>query len=223
VHRKWRANTGSRTPAFICPCGSGGRRRDRQRGFPRDFSRSRISQAQEVAPPAKDDGEARNLLLDIWDLLSPDDASFVDRNWDSKVAQDILEFDRCLALEHVADEGKPTDFAFVLGGRFHIHATYVRRNTIPPKGRYALHRPELDEALVTPNTPTPGTLETSPFGGGPMDHATSLMALINHEQCFRVVPAATGVVYANGLFFKPSIDWDAVKDGNLLDHLIVSK
>ena len=182
--------------------------------------------AQEVAPPAKDDGEAQNLLLDIWDLLSPDDASFADRKWDPKVAQDILEFDRCLELERVADEGKPTDFAFVLGGRFHIHATYMRRNTIPPKGRYTLHCPELDEAIVTPNTPTPGTLEQSPFGSGPTDHAASLMALINHEQCFRVIPGSTGVVYANGLFFRPSIDWDAVKegqDGNLLDHLIVSK
>ncbi|MGH8138138.1 MAG: hypothetical protein ACREVV_08090 [Steroidobacteraceae bacterium] len=58
-----------------------------------------------------------------------------------------------------------------------------------------------------------------------MDHATSLMALINQEQCFRVIPAASGLVYANGLFFRPSIDWDAVnmdQEGNLLDHLVVS-
>jgi hypothetical protein len=182
--------------------------------------------AQEVAPPTKDDGEAQNLLLDIWDLLNPDDASFVDRKWDPKMAKEILEFDRCMELERVADEGKPSDFAFVLGGRYPIHATYERRNTIPPKGRYRLQCPELDEALITPNTPTQGTLEISPFGGGPTDRATSLIALINQEQCFRVIPAATGVVYANDLFFKPSIDWDAVnegQDGNLLDHLVVSK
>jgi hypothetical protein len=182
--------------------------------------------AQEVAPPDKDNGEAQNLLLDIWDLLSPDDASFVDRKWNPQVAREILEFDRCLELEQVADEGKPTDFAFVLGGRYHVHATYVRRNTIPPKGRYILRCPELDEALLTPETPTPGTLELSPFGGGPADHAASLMALINHEQCFRVIPGVKDVVYANGLFFRPSIDWEAVEEdteGNLLDHLVVSR
>ncbi len=182
--------------------------------------------AQEVGPPAKDDGEAQNLLLDIWDLLNTDDASFADRKWDPKAAREILEFDRCLELEQVADEGKSTDYAFVLGGRFHIHATYERRNTIPPKGRYRLHCPELDEALVTPETPTPGTLETSPFGGSTGGRATSLMALVNQEQSFRVIPGAGDVVYANELFFRPSIDWDAVdeeRDGNLLDHLIVSK
>jgi len=181
--------------------------------------------AQEVEPPEKDDGEARNILLDIWDLLNSDDISLEDRHWDPKVAKEILEFDRCLELENSAQEGEDSEYAFVLGGKYELRATYTRRNTIPPRGRYTLRCPELDEALLTPKTPSPGTLEISAFGGGYTAHAASLMALINQTQCFRVIPAAEGVVYANGVFFKPSINWEAIRagaQGNLLDLLEIS-
>lgn len=181
--------------------------------------------AQEVEPPVEKEGEAQNILLDIWGLLNPDDSSLERRHWDRKVAQEILEFDRCLEIENVAAAGEPPDYAFVLGGKYHLRATYIRRNTIPPKGRYTLSCAELDEALVTPQTTLPGTLEVSPFGGGKSDHAASIMALINQEQCFRVIPVADGVVYANGVFSRPSIDWDAIRagtHGNLLDVLEIS-
>lgn len=181
--------------------------------------------AQEVEPPLKEDGEAQNILLDIWGLLNPDDSSLEDRHWDRKVAQEILEFDRCLEAENVAADGDPPDYAFVLGGKYQLRATYTRRNSIPPTGRYTLRCAELDEALVTPQTPSPGTLEVSPFGGGPIDRAASLMALINQDQCFRVIPAADGVVYANGVFFRPSIDWEAIREsaqGNLLEIVEIS-
>lgn len=181
--------------------------------------------AQEVEPPDEDDGQAQNILLDIWGLLTPGDSSLEDRHWDREVAKEVLEFDQCLEVRNLAADGEPEDYAFILGGKYFLRATYTRRNTIPPKGRYTLRCDELDEALTTSQTPSPGTLEVSPFGRGAVEPAASLMALINQEQCFRVIPAAADVVYANGVFFKPSIDWDAIRSGapgNLLDLLEIS-
>ncbi|MFZ1905807.1 MAG: DEAD/DEAH box helicase family protein [Steroidobacteraceae bacterium] len=181
--------------------------------------------AQEVGPPDKVNGEAQNLLLDIWGLLNADDAAFANRAWDANVARELLEYDMCLEAENVAEDKDEPEWVFVLGGKYQVRVKYTRRNTIPPKGRYSLHCPALDDALVTPQTATPGTLERSPFGGGPTEHGASLMALINQEQCFRVLPAEEDVVYANGVFFKPSIDWDALRtgaDGNLLEPIVIS-
>jgi superfamily II DNA or RNA helicase len=181
--------------------------------------------AQEVDPPAKADGKAESLLLDIWGLLKTDEAAFAAKEWDPQVAKEILSYDMCLEPENVAPNGEPPDYAFVLGGKYQVRVAYARRNTIPPKGRYRLHCKELDEALITPETEPPGTFERSVFGGGQIEHGASLMALINQEQCFRVIPAVNGVVYANGIFFKPSIDWEAVRleaDGNLLSPIVIS-
>lgn len=179
--------------------------------------------ALEASPPPEAAGKAQSLLLDIWELLNTDDVAFSAKEWDAAVAQRILDYDMCMEAVDVSDEQDGSELAFMLGGKYEIRVKYVLRKTIPPRGRYSLSCGELDAAIVS-GSPTTGTSEISPFGaeGHP---GASLIGLINQKQCFRVIPAEDSLVYANGVFFRPSIDWNAVAadlEGNLLDVITIA-
>lgn len=189
--------------------------------------------AEEVPPPKPPDGKAQNLLLDIWDLLNPEDPSFVDRKWDMDVARKLLDLDLCIeaaseeAEEEVLLEGAFGDEASPGGGPSHfmlgdyqVEVEYIRTNTVPAKGRYKLSCKALDEALISPREEPAETTEVDAFNR-PQRFGKSLVALINQEQAFRVIPKEEGVVYANGVFFKPSIDWKIIGSGQEGDLLSI--
>ncbi|RYG22566.1 hypothetical protein EON82_16720 [bacterium] len=190
--------------------------------------------ALEVSPPVVPEGRPQNLLLDIWDLLNPDEPAFVDRKWDIDIARELLDLDQCIEAVTTETEGEiPTDddddddmaadgsASFMLGD-YKIDVEYIRTSTIPPKGRYKLSCKELDEALISPNDEPAATTEVDPFNR-PQRFGKSLVSLINQEQAFRVIPKQEGVVYANGVFFRPSIDWDVIGSGEEGDLLSIIK
>jgi hypothetical protein len=180
--------------------------------------------ALEVAAPLEKEGTALSLLLDMWELLDPANPAFEERNFSSEQARKILELDMCMTLEKREIDGKEKK-GFVLADEYFVEVKYTRKATIPARGRYRLSCRALDEAIVNRRSTGEETTELDEFSR-PRRFGASLINLINQEQAFRIIPATPRVVYANGIFFKPSINWGAIKNGrpgNLLDHLVVAK
>ena len=185
--------------------------------------------AQETSPPCEEDGAPSSILLDLWDILNPSEEDRDSRLWNQDVIDRWLSLDTCLDV-HIEppeeDWQKPRYFAVFDGHE--IDVSYVHRNTVPPRGRYRLRSESLDGALSKPlKGEAPASEKGDDVFGAAADSEThpdqtttpnlmlEITRVLNREQAFRIIPAASReggdrMIYANGHFFVPSINFSAV-------------
>lgn len=185
--------------------------------------------AQEATPPCEEDGAPLSLLLDLWDILNPSEEDRESRLWNQDVIDRWLSLDTCLdvQMELPEEDGQKPRY-FAVFDHHEIDISYVHRNTVPPRGRYRLRSESLDGALsqtLTGEAPAADDGDQV-FGAAadPEKHPDQtttpnlmleITRVLNREQAFRIIPTASRdggdrMIYANGHFFVPSINFSAV-------------
>jgi len=134
--------------------------------------------ARVAAVPVGDEAEAKNILLDLGDSFS----DFLHDVDDVGMRSSLVDADHDDLCADV-DDGS---FEIGIGGeRFECEVEFVERT-----GRYRIRSPGLDARF----------LAQSPGG---RRSASTFTQLLNRTQSFRIIPEKSGIVYANGSFYRP--------------------
>lgn len=164
--------------------------------------------ARSAGVPSEADAQPMNVLFDFAQLIG-DDAEERPASWHKNRSKELLQAEKCVAV---------TDGAFELSVNetttFQGTLKYEVTGTVRRRGRYIVECEDLDTHLIASS-------------GASGEKVKTLSAMLTKEQCFRVVPAKTTLVYAQRHFFRPSIDFAAVRDdvsgGNPLEAVVASK